>query len=56
MTTITDKAMQATPTEADQWLTQPFKRGTGVFLGRITPTGERLFYFKATLNKPPPGA
>ena len=48
MTTITDKAMQATPTEADQWLTQPFKRGTGVFLGRITPTGERLFYFRYT--------
>ena len=51
MTTITDKAMQATPTEADQWLTQPFKRGTGVFLGRITATGERLFYFRYTDSK-----
>ena len=51
MTTITDKAMQATPTETDQWLTQPFKRGTGVFLGRITPTGERLFYFRYTDSK-----
>ena len=51
MTTITDKAMQATPTETDQWLTQPFKRGTGVFLGRITPTGERLFYFRYSDSK-----
>lgn len=51
MTTITDKAMQATTTETDQWLTQPFKRGTGVFLGRITPTGERLFYFRYTDSK-----
>ena len=37
MTTATDKAkqcnaMQATPTEKDQWVTQSFKRGTGVFL------------------------
>lgn len=51
MTTITDKAMQATPTVTDQWLTQSFKRGTGVFLGRITPTGERLFYFRYTDSK-----
>ena len=51
MAAITDKAMQATPTETDQWLTQPFKRGTGVFLGRITPTGERLFYFRYTDSK-----
>jgi integrase len=51
MTTITDKAMQATPTQVDQWLSQPFKRGTGVFLGRITPAGERLFYFRYTDSK-----
>ncbi|HYW58498.1 MAG TPA: tyrosine-type recombinase/integrase [Polaromonas sp.] len=51
MTTITDRAMQASPKEADQWITQPFKRGTGVFLGRITSTGERLFYFRYTDSK-----
>lgn len=51
MDTITDKAMQATPTDTDRWLTQPFKRGTGVFLGRITPAGERLFYFRYTDSK-----
>jgi hypothetical protein len=30
MATITDKAMQAKPSETDQWVTQPFKRGAGV--------------------------
>jgi integrase len=45
---ITDKAMQAKPAAADQWLTQAFMRGGGVFVGRITPTGERLFYFRYT--------
>ena len=48
MTIITDKAMQAKPTEVEQWLTQPFKRGAGVFMARITPAGERLFYFRYT--------
>ena len=42
MATITTLAMQASPTEADQWLHQPFNRGAGVFAGRITPKGERL--------------
>lgn len=46
MATITDKGMQAKPTDEDQWLTQPFKRGAGVFVGRITSAGERLFYFR----------
>lgn len=48
MGVITDRGMQAKPTATDQWLTQPFKRGAGVFLGRITPSGERLFYFRYT--------
>ena len=48
MATITDKAIQAKPTSTDQWLTQPFKRGAGVFLARITPAAERLFYFRYT--------
>lgn len=48
MATITDKAIQAKPTDTDQWLTQPFKRGAGVFLARITPAAERLFYFRYT--------
>jgi integrase len=40
--------MQAKPSGVDQWLMQPFKRGAGVFVGRITSTGERLFYFRYT--------
>lgn len=48
MTSITDKGMQAKPADTEQWLTQPFKRGAGVFMGRITPSGERLFYFRYT--------
>jgi integrase len=52
---LTDKGMQAKPTAKDQWLTQPFARGSGVFVGRITPKGERLFYFRytdSTRNRP----
>ena len=48
MTAITDKGMQARATDAEQWLSQPFKRGAGVFMARITPSGERLFYFRYT--------
>ena len=48
MARITDKGMQAKALDADQWLTQPFQRGAGVFMGRITPRGERLFYFRYT--------
>jgi integrase len=48
MATITEKGMQARPGATDIWLSQPFKRGAGVFVGRITPGGERLFYFRYT--------
>lgn len=48
---ITDKAMQAKPGASDQWLTQAFTRGGGVFVGRISPSGERLFYFRYTDSK-----
>lgn len=51
MTVITDNAMRAKPAESDTWLTQPFKRGAGVFLARITPSAERLFYFRYTDSK-----
>lgn len=48
MTTITDKGMQAKTTHTEQCLSQPFMRGAGVFMGRISPSGERLFYFRYT--------
>lgn len=51
MPTITDRAMQSKPTAKGTWLSQPFNRGGGVFMGRITPNGERLFYFRYTDSK-----
>lgn len=48
MATITEKGMRGRPGAKDTWLLQPFKRGAGVFVGRITPSGERLFYFRFT--------
>ena len=47
-TNITDKSMQAKPTDRDQWLHEKFERGAGVFAARITAAGERLFYFRYT--------
>jgi len=43
---ITDKGMQARPTETDQWLTESFGRGNGALLGRISPAGLRAFYYR----------
>jgi hypothetical protein len=45
---ITDKAMQSKPSAKDRWLTETAKRGAGRLVGRVTPTGERLFYFRYT--------
>jgi hypothetical protein len=43
---ITDKEMGSKPNGADQWFTDPAPRGSGRFMGRITPAGERSFYFR----------
>lgn len=43
---ITDKQMQSAPAEKDIWLIEAGARGTGRFVARITPNGERLFYFR----------
>ncbi|MBN8507128.1 MAG: tyrosine-type recombinase/integrase [Burkholderiales bacterium] len=48
MATITDKAMQGRAKAADIWLTDSTSRGAGALVGRITPAGERLFYFRHT--------
>lgn len=45
---ITDRAMRGTATAKDLWLIESFERGAGSFVGRITPRGERLFYFRYT--------
>ena len=43
---ISDKAMQAKAASADSWLVEAGARGAGRLVGRITPTGERRFYFR----------
>lgn len=48
MAVITDRGMQAKPQGTDTWLTHSLKRGAGALVGRITPSGERLFYFRHT--------
>lgn len=50
MGVITDKQMQAATTSGDIWLTEDGPRGAGRFLGRITPRGERTFYFRYTTS------
>lgn len=48
MATISDKEMQRKPRATDTWLTDSMGRGAGALVGRITPAGERLFYFRYT--------
>lgn len=45
---VTDRGMQANATGSNQWLASSLGRGAGAFLGRITASGERLFYFRYT--------
>jgi integrase len=47
-TKISDKAMQAAPGERDRWLIDPGARGAGRLVGRITPAGQRRFYYRYT--------
>jgi integrase len=48
MAIITDKQMQSKATAKDRWLTEAAPKGMGRLVGRITPTGERLFYYRYT--------
>ncbi len=43
---ITEKDMLKKSAEKDIWLIEDAARGTGRFVGRITPTGSRLFYYR----------
>ena len=45
---ITDKGMKALPGKQDVYVIEDGKRGAGRFVGRITPAGARLFYFRYT--------
>ena len=48
---ITDKQMQSVQTAKDIWMIEDGARGTGRFVARITPKGERLFYFRYANSK-----
>ena len=43
---ISDTAMNADPEAKDKWLIDLGARGAGRLVGRITPAGERRFYFR----------
>lgn len=47
---ITDKEMASKANGADQWFIDPAPRGAGRFMGRITASGERSFYFRYTTS------
>lgn len=47
---ITDREMGSKANGFDQWFIDPAPRGSGRFMGRITPAGERSFYFRYTTS------
>ena len=47
---ITDKEMGSKSNGSDQWFIDPAPRGAGRFMGRITASGERSFYFRYTTS------
>lgn len=46
MAKITDRQMTAKPGSSDKWLSEAAIWGHGSLVARITPSGERLFYFR----------
>jgi len=48
MAKITDKALKAKPGSTHKWLNEVAIWGHGSLLARITPAGDRLFYFQYT--------
>jgi len=46
MAKITDRQMTAKPSNNDKWLSEVAIWGHGSLVARITPSGERLFYFR----------
>jgi integrase len=45
---LTDKAMKAKPGQTHKWMSEVAIWGHGSLLARITPAGDRLFYFQYT--------
>lgn len=48
MATITDRQLAIQPEQKDIWLIESAPKGHGRFTVRITPSGEKLFYFRYT--------
>ncbi|RUS66693.1 Prophage integrase IntA [Saezia sanguinis] len=46
MAEITERQLSTKPTDKDIWFNESAPKGHGRFLARITPAGERLFYFR----------
>lgn len=45
---ITDRQLNTKPIDKDIWLNESAPKGHGRFIARITPGGDRLFYFRYT--------
>lgn len=45
---ITDRQMGTKPSDKDIWLNESAPKGHGRFIARITPGGDRLFYYRYT--------
>ena len=43
---VTDTAMRARAGATDRWVSESLGRGRGSFLGRISPNGQRAFYYR----------
>ncbi|MNO81662.1 Prophage CP4-57 integrase [compost metagenome] len=48
MAEITERQLSTKPTSKDIWLNESAPKGHGRFIARITPGGDRLFYFRYT--------
>jgi hypothetical protein len=48
MAIVTNRQIKKSPTDKDQWLTDDAPKGYGRLTVRITPPGDRLFYFRYT--------
>lgn len=46
MASITDRQINAKPGKGSRWLSESVMRGHGALTVRITPKGERIFYFR----------
>lgn len=51
MAKITDRQMTTKPGTRDKWLSEVAIWGHGSLVARITPSGERLFYFRYTSSR-----